>query len=313
MSQEQINREVRQQIEQQIEVPDERPHSKTLTNTGLQAPKPARAKATEFGPKAILRVYNMRCPSCAKLYKVEAKDISSSSPHFDCQFCRTQFTFDYPPTHPHSIQTRPLKLAHFSAVSELDFIEGTDKEFVRKCSKCGTLNSKAADECQKCQVIFSKIEGLPLEQKTGALPSLMRAWQELLGDYENVAKHIAFVDRCEDLQAIPYALRKYQALKEAQPQDTVAQEMFKKVWMKSLSTKAQHLVEVSRVRVVLDRVNWPKVIKLSPWGLYIMMVSVGAMSEQFRNLVGIGVALFFMHLGLRVFFRGGLHLEDLFD
>ncbi len=278
-----------------------RPHSNT------------RAKATEFGPKALLRVYNMRCPSCAKLYKVEAKDVSSSSPHFDCQFCRTQFTFDYPPTHPHSIQTRPLKLSNFSAISELDFTDGIEKEFVRKCSKCGTFNSKAAEECQKCQVIFSKIEGLPLEPKTGALPSLMRAWQELLEDYENVTKHIAFVDRCEDLQAIPYALRKYQALKEAQPQDTVAQEMFKKVWMKSLGQKANRLVEASRIMLLLNRVNWPKVVKLSPWVLYAAMVLVGATSAQFRNLVGIGVALFFMHLGLRVFFRGGLHLEDLWE
>jgi hypothetical protein len=280
----------------------------------------------QFGPKAQVRIYNMRCPSCAKLYRVDAKDIISSSPHFDCQACRTQFTFDYPPRHPHSIPTRPLKLAQFSAVSELELEHEIPKEFVRKCPKCGTFNSKAAEECSQCHVILARVEGLPLEPKSGALPSLMRAWQELLSDYDNVTKHIAFVDRCEDLQAIPFALKKYQSLKEAQPQDEVARKMFEKVWMKSLVHRADQMVQASgvmRYLTVLQKsplylrllqkvkaVNWPRVIKMSPWVMYTLMILVGLTSASLRNLVGIGASLFFMHLGLRLFFKGRVSLDD---
>jgi hypothetical protein len=281
----------------------------------------------QFGPQAQVRVYNMRCPSCAKLYRVDAKDIVSSSPHFDCQACRTQFTFDYPPRHPHAIPTRPLKLPQFSPVSELDFENDIPKEFVRKCPKCGAFNTKAAEDCHKCHVILARAEGMALEPKSGALPSLIRAWQELLSDYENVTKHIAFVDRCEDLQAIPFALKKYQALKEAQPHDDVARKMFEQVWMKSLVHGADRMVRASEIRryiadfkgsrfykklyksVVLS-VNWPRVIKISPWALYTLLILVGMTSASLRNLVGIGASLFFMHLGLRLFFKGRVGLDD---
>lgn len=237
----------------------------------------------------------MRCPSCAKLYKVDSDWIHSSSPHFECQYCKTQFTFDYPPTHPHSIATRPLKLPKFTPVSQMQIEEG----FVRKCPKCGTFNTKTAEECKKCHVILAKLEGLPLEPKQGALPSLVRAWQELMSDYDNIKKHVAFVDRCEDLQALPFALKKYQSLREAQPQDEMAQKMFQQLWMKSLSRQAGHVYKVSRLQSLVERINWNRFWQITPWVILALMFVVGVSFTAYRNLVGISVALSVVYFGIK--------------
>lgn len=298
MTTEQINTEPRQP-ELQL------PTNKSEGAGKLLTPQHSHAKLSQLGPQAQARVYNMRCPSCAKLYKVEAKDILSSSPHFQCQCCKTEFTFDYPPRHPHAIPTRPLKLQNFSLPKASHRDLEIHRDFVKKCPKCGNFNSKAAEECQKCHVLLARVDGLPLEPKFGALPSLVKAWHELMSDYDNVTKHLAFVDRCEDLRAIPFALKKYQALKEAQPQDPVAEQMLQKVWMKALARRADQVVEASKVRKVFSainsKINWPKVIVVAPWILYSLLILTGMFSSALRNMVGIGVSLFFIHLGLRVF------------
>lgn len=252
----------------------------------------------------------MRCPICAKLYKADSALIMSSNPHFHCQVCHTDFTFDSPPKHPHSVQTRPLKLPSknpsFSKAADLDFNEN----HFRKCPKCQHVNPKNVDECSHCHVIFSRVEGLPLEPRTGALPSLMKMWQDLMSDYDNLTKHVAFVDRCEDLQAIPFALKKYQSLKEAQPHDEVAQQMFHQVWLKSLGMRAGRMAEASQLKFLASKVNWPRVIKMSPLALSGLLILIGLFTSPLRNLVGLGAAIAVVTVGLRIFKSGRFQFDD---
>jgi hypothetical protein len=121
---------------------------------------------------------------------------------------------------------------------------------------------------------------------------------------------VAFVDRCEDLHALPFALKKYQSLKEAQPQDDLAQKMLHRVLLRNIKTKAETTSSYQRVKTLLSQVNWVRVRKLAPFVIAAFFILVGLSSGTTRNMVGVGAAILFLTLGLRVFLRGRLSLED---
>jgi hypothetical protein len=257
----------------------------------------------------ILAHFNVRCPSCNKLFRIDSREIKSSSPHFDCTVCKTRFSFDFPPENVNRIETRVV-----SQKDTFQLTDSVDQEAIpelRKCPKCGSLNPRLSKECLKCGVIFERVENLPAEDATlGAIPSLVKAWQDLMSDYDNLKKHVAFVDRCEDLHALPFALKKYQSLKEAQPQDDLAQKMLHRVLLRNIKTKAETTSSYQRVKTLLSQVNWVRVRKLAPFVIAAFFILVGLSSGTTRNMVGVGAAILFLTLGLRVFLRGRLSLED---
>lgn len=255
----------------------------------------------------------LRCPGCRKLYQVNARDLQSGHPHFDCKSCQVTFTFDNPPKNPKMIPTRVVSLA------KIQTREQKEKEEVipelKKCVKCAKLNPKISNECYNCGLVFEKAESVSNEMKQlGALPSLMKAWAELMKDYSNMAKHVAFVDRCEDLQALPFALKKYQELKEIQPQDSLATMMFNSVLFKNISQRAQKLPFLLMIKDEIQKwaqqVNWRKVIKLSPLVLSFVLILLGLLKPGWRNLIGGGVSLLFLTIGLTITIKGRLRLSD---
>lgn len=257
----------------------------------------------------ILAHFNVRCPSCNKLFRIDSREIKSASPHFDCTACKARFSFDFPPENVNRIETR---LVSQKDTFQLD--DSIDHEAVpelRKCPKCSSLNPRLSKECIKCGVIFERVENLPAEDASlGAIPSLVKAWQDLMSDYDNLKKHVAFVDRCEDLHALPFALKKYQSLKEAQPQDDMAQKMFHRILLRNIKSKAQTQNWYQRATVLLARVNWVRVRKLAPFAMGLFFILVGLTSGAARNMVGVGAAILFLTLGLRVFLKGRLSAED---
>ncbi len=257
----------------------------------------------------ILAHFNVRCPSCHKLFRIDSREIKSSSPHFDCTACKARFGFAYPPENVNKVETY--------LVSQKDTFQLTDSVDVaeipelRKCPKCEAMNPRLSKECIKCGVIFEKVDSLPDEDATlGAIPSLVKAWQDLMSDYDNLKKHVAFVDRCEDLHALPYALKKYESLKEAQPQDDVAQKMFHRILLRNIKTKAETNSVYQKSRTVLAQVNWVRVRKLAPFVTALLFILIGLSSNVARNMVGVGAAILFLTLGLRVFLKGRLSMED---
>jgi len=259
-----------------------------------------------------LQHFNIRCPSCQKLFRVDSREIKSSQPHYDCSSCKGRFTFDFPPTNVNHVETRMVSQTETFALKEeaanTAAVMGVD---LKKCPKCSAINPKMASECLKCHVIFEKVEDLAMDPALGAFPSLVRAWQELMSDYDNLKKHLAFVDRCEDLQALPFALKKYEILKQAQPQDEVAQKMFQSVWVKALAGKvigqvAQH----KYVNQYLGQVNWTRMRKLAPFAFALIFILSGLAHVGLRNLVGVGAAILFLTLGLTIFIKGRISLAD---
>ncbi len=253
--------------------------------------------------------FNVRCPSCSKLFRIDSREIKSASPHFDCSSCKTRFTFDFPPSNVNKVETRMV-----TQKDTFQLEDSVDREAlpeIRKCPKCSALNPRLTKECLKCGVIFEKVESLPpADAALGAIPSLVKAWQDLMGDYDNLKKHVAFVDRCEDLQALPFALKKYQSLKEAQPQDDVARQMFHQVLIKNLQGRAEKMSGYMQVKAVLAKVNWVRVRKLAPVAIPVLMIMSGLVQNAGRNMVGLGAALLFLPVGITVFVKCRLSPED---
>jgi len=253
--------------------------------------------------------FNVRCPSCTKLFRIDSREIKSASPYFDCTTCKSRFTFDYPPANVNRIETRVI-----SQKDTFQLADSVDQEAIpelRKCPKCSSLNPRLTKECLKCGVIFEKVENLPAaDGALGAIPSLVKAWQSVLSDYDNLKKHLAFVNRCEDLQALPYALKKYQSLKEAQPQDDFAQQMFHQVLLKNFRGRAQKISGVPELQALIMKVNWKRVRKAAPLAIGLALVLYGLTNSTARNMAGVGAAIVFLVIGLTVFFKGRLSFED---
>ncbi len=248
---------------------------------------------------------NVHCPSCGKKYRLDSRDAERSKPEFECLNCLTIFAFEIPVLNPNNIVTRAVEETKSSRKFSFSRRKGKtspsqdpDLQDVKKCPKCFALNPKAVPECLKCGVLFHRLEGLPLEPQVGAIPSLVKAWQDLMGDYQNLRKHFEFVDRCEDLQAIPYALKKYEDLKSVQPQDEIAQSMLHKVLMRQFAKLNQ------------DQIPWKRILKLLPLAVSVMLVLLGLILPSFRNLVGIGAAMAFVTIGFVVFLTGRLNPQD---
>lgn len=247
------------------------------------------------------------CPSCNKYYRIDTRDIRSSEPHFECLLCLATFSFPYPNPQPMKVIAKLLKPSSAPLPESLRESRPMD---VKTCPKCAALNAKGSKECRACKAIFAQLEGLPLDGKLGALPSLVKAWQELMQDYDNLTKHVAFVNRCEDLHAIPFALKKYKDLKEAQPQDHIAQEMVYRVLARRFVSRASQVTEHPSVKIALSQVNWRRVGKISPWLISAGLIILGFTHPAWKNLAGVGASLLFITLGMLLFFRGRISVSD---
>lgn len=247
-----------------------------------------------------------RCPHCQKPYRIDTRDIKSSEPHFGCNVCESTFSFVYPPKNPLNVEAKLLQasLLPSPATAERRPMD------VKACPKCLVLNAKGAAECGSCGVIFARMDALPLDSKMGALPSLVKAWKDLMSDYDNVKKHVAFVHRCEELHAIPYALKKYRDLKEVQPQDQIADEMLHRVLGRRLARPAGWVMENRAFKEVNARIHWVRIRKLAPWAISALLIVLGLGDSNLKNLAGIGASILFITIGLHLFFKGRIELSD---
>jgi hypothetical protein len=285
----------------------------------------------QSGTTNQINCLEVRCPQCLKLYKVNTQDIHSSHPTFECRVCLAFFGFDYPSKTNRTINkldnkfenklenrvvARTLKLPQIKKLAKQSHIKentvgNSIAEQLISCPKCKSLNPKTSVDCFKCGIVFDKYS------PTGERPSLIRAWKDLFMDYASVTKHLSFVDRCEELHALPFALKKYQQLREAQPQDPLAHDMYRSVMLKMIGAtagKASQWSQKSGLQKALDKiaeaVPWARLIRMMPVSLCLLFIVAGLTKWGTPNLAGAGVALLALILGLQLFFRGRLHWHD---
>jgi len=256
---------------------------------------------------------DLRCPECCKLYRIDTRDIISDSPHFDCIQCKVTFQVEADPESPRNLITKTANQMH---LSQLNFHE-LNPEAIRKCPKCACSNLKSKVECIKCGVIFEKYD--KSEREGGVLPSVARAWSELLQDYNNIAKHMSFVDQCDELMAIPYALKKYEELRELQPFDEIANQMHERVLLKNFAKKSynqlrSNLSKYPQILIFKDfvwRISWARYLRISTWLLPLSFIGWGTFDSQLRNLIGLGVSFLFLRVAIQFFVKGEIKVKDL--
>ena len=295
--------------------------SNVMENLTLVKESHSTSRALRSGSE---RELEFRCPQCFKLYKTTSSDIYSSEPQFECEICHALFSFAYPPANPKAIYTKTLtlpqvgrlakKVVQNPSIAPAAGVSNPAKAVPEliSCAKCGTSNPRGVQDCLKCGVVLSKAQ---IQAQHLSLPSLVRMWQELIHDYENLTKHMAFVDRCEDLQALPFALKKYKDLKAVQPQDEVASQMFKSVLFRVVSRQVGRVRQIPGLRALSKIKNWPwdNILRTAPVVVGFGLVLAGGLKLANPNFVGGGVALLFLYLGTFYFAKGRLSWRDFWD
>lgn len=306
--------------------------------SGVKGSYPAKSKANTE------RSLEFRCPQCYKLYVTTSSDIYSSEPQFECEACHALFSFSYPPMNPKAIYTKTLSLPQVGKLSRENSesrdpsekqkkvadvktagktavnrssmsFKMADKNFsnspeLTACVKCGTGNPRGMTECYKCGVVLAKAK---IQAQHGGLPSLVKMWQELLHDYENVTKHLAFVDRCEELQALPFALKKYKDVKIAKPQDSMAKQMTNSVVVRVLTSRARSLSRHKHLRWLNSarKLPWQNMFRVSPLVLGFCLIVTSISHITPTNFAGAGAAILSLYLGILYFLKGRINLKDI--
>lgn len=270
----------------------------------------------------------LRCPTCAKLYEVNRRDILSHSPQFDCVSCATRFMIDLqsPLDEQGEVLTQVVfkdfdqelglqmqKDLESESFAALQGAISSQKKSISSCPKCGAARETKSSECYSCHVIFDRLEELPMDPSLKAQPSLIRKWKQLVLNFDNRALHDEFLKSCRELEALRFAILKYEELRKAQGgRDDICQSMI---------TKAQSMLDVTLSARALSRtreesaslksiVGWHKFVFLVPLSISILMILIGFFSLSLRNLVGAGVAMVLLTFGLVLFWKGRISLSD---
>ncbi len=184
---------------------------------------------------------------------------------------------------------------------------------IMSCPKCGALNVNGLVECYSCRVIFDRLIGLPQDTTLRALPSLVRRWKNLLENFDDQALHDDFIRNCHALDALRFALLKYEEIKSAQGGDFLCDQNIAKINSLLLVKLAQNS-NLSKVKHgdVRDnsRPQWIKYLYWFPYVLSSLLMFWGMISLGNRNLIGVGVALLCMSSGLIVMIKGKISVSD---
>ena len=234
----------------------------------------------------------LRCPSCAKLYEVKSADIRESSPQFQCVACQCRFTFDFP------VPAGEMALARAVDAESQD----------RECRKCGALNKAQSQECYNCQVLFSKVEDLPLDPTLRAQPSLVRKWKLLLQNFDDISQHEAFLMNCHQLDALRFATLKYEEIRIEHGRSAICDQMLRRIRAMSevalMNRPADRGDEAKKVSA------WSRMLIWSPYVLSLGLIVWGSAGLAHRNMVGVGVAIACLATGLILIVRGKLSRHD---
>ncbi len=256
------------------------------------------------------QLLHFRCPTCTKLYEVSAHLIKSTSPHFDCLVCGEIFSFNHPP-------------ANFSQIStfRVETRSEASQENHKACPKCAALNSNSATECYSCQIIFRNYELLKQENYSGALPSLVGQWQEYLLDYENVLTQKKFISSCRAANQLSYAEAKFNSLKkvmgESDPYCANALEEIETIrqQMARIKNQAQAAFNWNDFFVksrgqIFEFLKQRRVKYCAPVLFAFVLIGLGILGHDQRNMVGPGVAILILHFGLIYTFKGRIDWSD---
>lgn len=159
--------------------------------------------------------------------------------------------------------------------------------------------------------------GILEKKEAGIIPlSLIKFWHEVLKDYQNLKKHLDFLERCEQLDMLPFALMRYERLRSMHPQDSIAQDLYFQTMKRLTSKSRDEVVDFSvtnrfpLLQKLLNYFNrqlvhipWEKVSVTLTLGLSCAVIYLGFRVPGLSNLIGLGFGLIFLQILWLFFYK----------
>lgn len=281
----------------------------------------------------------VRCPQCFKLYRVDFSSVALHRPKFQCTQCQEKFSLQiqdcqgldeiigFSESWEEKSTNEEDVISSFAQRNDVLGIEGPldslqqnkkseektvfkpeershkelDKEGV-PCPKCETLNPIGSLECKHCHVVIKKFVEIKKDPSLVNVPQkLKEIWQMVLNHYEDEDLHQEFIRQCRKLNRLEFAASRYKKILDAQPQEELALRFRREIV--ALASIAPELTTTSTKVNPIDkpkmRVPFTSIAML----LSSILMFVGYMTPEFRNLMGIGAAFLFITTAIRLIFK----------
>ncbi|MCB0413017.1 MAG: hypothetical protein KDD50_01705 [Bdellovibrionales bacterium] len=261
--------------------------------------------------KEVHEYIYIECPECEKRYVVNCLDVENELPEFVCNKCETAFFVDLN-VEDFSQPLRGLKVQEKKDEEDNAlnqdirfFKENKEEHFQLKngsateggaCPKCDTKYVVGQPECFRCGLILSKSTAQERGTLISATPELKQDWLKLITNFTNIELHNGFIERALKEKNLKYAAYRYGQLKKITPDDDITQEMLDRI-TKLTEAVSGHLVkEPKKTKSKFGVSTYFGIIAVA-------FVGMGMFLPQFRNLVGVGVALLFLIIAMRLVFN----------
>lgn len=260
--------------------------------TNFEADLQSDAQTSQFENR--LEPFHMRCPSCRKLYSVDASLLGIGGDDvlkFECVACRMSFLAIKPAFHgQHFIETQRLE---------------TQLTVLQESPGAAAPGLTPERSKEVARVIGSAFNAVPLRQhptndlELSESAELIALWATIMDKYEDVAAHETFLNRCFKEQRLAFATHKYAQILVLDPRDEIALRMRQKaIGFASFGFDA--------TAKGLTPTNWsvplPSFNNLMI-GLGTIAVIVGMGFPNERQVSALGFAMIASALGLRYFLR----------
>lgn len=234
--------------------------------------------------------HRIRCPKCRKLYVVRAQDIKETRPRFECVGCYERFWVSFVNLAPgEEILGLPLDT----------FVDPKPESMpaLSSCPKCHARMEPGMDECVQCGVIPAKYLALRTGSRIQGSERLSQLWKRILADYADPDLHEEFVATSFKENNLAYASYQYAQLLKVLPQDEIARSKVKEI--EALITLPLVHRQMERDARTLPRPMFPRwQMMLVIFGL--MLIGVGMIVPQLRQVVGLGAVLLFLAVSFRL-------------
>lgn len=241
----------------------------------------------------------VRCPHCRKLYMVQFSDIQESKPRFECVQCRQRFWVSLADQDlTHEVIGLPVQMKDAPAPAAREAAPAASRQ-TEPCPKCFKSNEVGRTECAHCGIMIDKARSQSLAMTEGLPPHsaiLATLWKKVIADYGDEAQHAEFLRACQRERNLGYAAAQYAQMQRLMPADETTARRVREVEALAL-TMVPPIASTVRVPRRFPRL----------WHLPLMFATIviisGMLAPMWRNLVGVGAAVLFLTIGLRMHLR----------
>ncbi len=232
----------------------------------------------------LSRIY-FKCPNCLKPYSSDPTKIYVEEPEYTCLKCKTEFSIPLSAALQQSeiigtlLKTVQLpKAVKVEAIDAKTTLNQLQQEFDFKTLKDG--NASFDELGEKNLKIDFEFE-----------------WSKVLKDYENRAVHLNFIEYCTKKMNLEFAIEKYGRLIAVNPNDALAQSFLKKI---EFNIESRMNFESVKTFKMFTRSFY---IILSIVCVGILMILMGTLWFQNKNIAGLGLGLIFFTFAAKAFFQ----------